>query len=196
MAEIQKSPKKQWETWQKQLFLALFSPFPCLIPHGQVSALFYAPIKSYSRKRATRARPCCDPILHVTLEMLRNLSFTRRNLVNFFVKNLHFFFIEYLSQICCILSSEWSSKCSSTWFAAVLNMPNRHVEIWARRSCFRCQARSGGDRNNCGTRNWSTAGHKRRKRKICCFYKDEFISRRDVEHLSLRYLILLYFRGT
>ena len=64
-------------------------------------------------------------------------------------------------------------------------MPSRHVEIWARRSCFRCQAGSGGDRNNCGTRNWSTAGHKRRKRKICCFYKDEFISRRDVEHLSL-----------
>ena len=30
--------------------------------------------------------------------MLGNLSFTRRNLVNFFVKNLHFFFIEYLSQ--------------------------------------------------------------------------------------------------
>ena len=36
-------------------------------------------------------------------------------------------------------------------------------------------------------KNRSTAGHKRRKRKICCFYKDEFISRRDLEHLSLRY---------
>ena len=29
-------------------------------------------------------------------------------------------------------------------------------------------------------------GHKRRKRKICCFYKEEVNSRRDVEHLSLR----------
>ena len=27
--------------------------------------------------------------------------------------------------------------------------------------------------------NWSTAGHKRRKREICCFYEDEFISRKD-----------------
>ena len=35
-------------------------------------------------------------------------------------------------------------------------------------------------------RNWSAAGYKRRKRKICCFYKDKFISRRDVEHLGLR----------
>ena len=35
-------------------------------------------------------------------------------------------------------------------------------------------------------RNWSTAGHKRKKREICCFYEDEFISRKDVEHLSLR----------
>ena len=35
-------------------------------------------------------------------------------------------------------------------------------------------------------RNWSTAGHKRKKPEICCFYEDEFISRKDVEHLSLR----------
>ena len=64
-------------------------------------------------------------------------------------------------------------------------MPSRHgpgVDVFV----VTCQAASGGDQNNCGTRNWSTAGHKRRKRKICCFYKDEFISRRDVEHLSLR----------
>ena len=54
---------------------------------------------------------------------------------------------------------------------------------WVLRSCFRCQAGSGGDRNNCGARKWSTAGQKRRKRKICCFYKGEFISRRDVGHL-------------
>ena len=79
------------------------------------------------------------------------------------------------------VSSERSSKCSSTWFAAVLDMPSRHVETLARRSCFRRQAGSWGDRNNCGARNWSTAGRKRRKREICCFYKDEFISRRDVE---------------
>ena len=65
-------------------------------------------------------------------------------------------------------------------------MPSRHVETWARRSCFRCQAGSGGDRNNRGSRNWSTAVHKRRKRETRCFYKDEFIPRRDVEHLSLR----------
>ena len=114
--------------------------------------------------------------------MLGNLSFTRRNLINFFIKNLHFFFIEYLFQIYCILSLEWSSKCSSTWFAAILDMPSHHVEIWALCSCFLCHARSGGDRNNnCGARNWSTAGHNRRERKICCFYKDEFICRRDVQ---------------
>ena len=61
--------------------------------------------------------------------MLGNLPFTRRTLVNFFFKNLHFFFIEYLFQIYCLLSSEWSSKCSSTWFAAVLDMPGRRVDI-------------------------------------------------------------------
>ena len=36
LAEIQKLPKKLWETWQKQLFLALFSPFFYRLPHGQV----------------------------------------------------------------------------------------------------------------------------------------------------------------
>ena len=41
-------------------------------------------------ENTTQARPCCDPILDVTLEMLGNLSFTRRNVVNFFIKNLHF----------------------------------------------------------------------------------------------------------
>ena len=87
-------------------------------------------------KRATHAQPCCDPILDLTLEMLGNLSFTRRYLINFFIKNLHFFFIEYLFQIYCILSSEWLLKCSSTWFAAVLDMPSRHVEIWSRHSLF------------------------------------------------------------
>ena len=103
--------------------------------------------------------------------MLGNLSFTRRNLINFFIKNLHFFFIEYLFQIYCILSLEWSSKCSSTWFAAILDMPSHHVEIWALCSCFLCHARSGGDRNNnCGARNWSTAGHKRRERKAEFIY--------------------------
>ena len=90
-------------------------------------------------------------ILDVTLEMLRNLSFTRRNLVNFFVKNLHFFFTKYLFQIYCIFY-HWSD-CSSTWFAAILDMPIHHMEIWARRSCFPCHAASGGDRNNCGARN-------------------------------------------
>ena len=39
-------------------------------------------------------------------------------------------------------------KCSSTWFAAVLDMPSRHVGIWSRRSCFHCWARSRGDQNN------------------------------------------------
>ena len=61
MAEIQQLPKKQRETWQKQLFLALFFPFFYLLPHGQVKALFYVPIKSKSGKRATRAWPCCEP---------------------------------------------------------------------------------------------------------------------------------------
>ena len=42
----------------KTTFLALFSPFSCLLPHGQVSALFCALIKSQSGKRATRAWPC------------------------------------------------------------------------------------------------------------------------------------------
>ena len=149
----------------------------CSMRHSKVRA---------ELKRATHAQPCCDPILDLTLEMLGNLSFTRRYLINFFIKNLHFFFIEYLFQIYCILSSEWLLKCSSTWFAAVLDMPSRHVEIWSRHSCFHCWARSRGDRNNCGARNSRTAGLKRRKRKIWCFYKDEFISRRDVEHLSLR----------
>ena len=50
---------KQRETWQKQLLL--FSPFSCLLPHGQVSALFCALIKSQSGKRATRAWPCREP---------------------------------------------------------------------------------------------------------------------------------------
>ena len=125
------------------------------------------------------------PISDVTLQMLGNLSFTRRNLVNSSLKICIFSLLSIYFKFT-FLSSEWSSKCSSTWFAAVLDMPSRHLEIWARRSCFRWQAGSGGDRNNCGARNWSTAGHKRRKRKFCCFYKDKFISRRDVEHLSLR----------
>ena len=64
-------------------------------------------------KTCTNARPCGDPILDVTVEMLGNLSFTRRNLVNFYVKYLHFFFIKYLFQIYSILSSERLSKCSS-----------------------------------------------------------------------------------
>ena len=165
--------------------LALFSPFPCLLPHGHVSALFYAPIKSYSGKRATHARPCCDPILDVTLKMLGNLSFTRRNLVNFFVRKLHFFFIEYWFQIYCLIIG----VIDKMLFNIVCCRPQQADSPcgkWARCSCFRCQAGSGGDRNNCGARNWSTAGHKRRKRKICCFYRYEFISRTDVEHLSLR----------
>ena len=61
MAEIQQLPKKQPETWQKQLFLALFFPFFYLLLHGQVKALFYVPIKSKSGKRATRAWPSCEP---------------------------------------------------------------------------------------------------------------------------------------
>ena len=67
----------------------------------------------------------------------------------------------------------------------LFNMPSHHgpgVDVFV----VTCQAASGGDQNNCGARNWSTAGHKRRKQKICCFYKDEFFSWRDVEHLSLR----------
>ena len=28
-------------------------------------------------------------------------------------------------------------------------MPSHNAETWARRSCFRCQAGSGGDRNDC-----------------------------------------------
>ena len=170
----------------KTTFFSFIFPIPLSYTSRPSFSIVLCANQKLERKTCNTRATLLWPHLSVTLEMLGNLSFTRRNLVNFFVKNLHFFFIEYLSQIYCILSSEWSSKCSSTWFAAVLNMPNRHVEIWARRSCFRCQAGSGGDRNNCGTRNWSTAGHKRRKRKICCFYKDEFISRRDVEHLSLR----------
>ena len=63
-------------------------------------------------------------------------------------------------------------------------MPNRHVEIVV----FVVRPDPPGpDQEEIGiivALNWSTAGHKRRKRKICCFYKDEFISRRDVEHLS------------
>ena len=51
--------------------------------------------KVRAEKRETHTRPCCDPILDVTLEMLRNLSFTRRNLVNFFAKNLHNFYIYF-----------------------------------------------------------------------------------------------------
>ena len=39
---------------------------------------------------------CDDLILDVIFEMLGNLSFTQRTLVNFFIKNLHFFFIEKL----------------------------------------------------------------------------------------------------
>ena len=61
MAEIQQFPKTQRETSQKQLFLALFSPFFYLLPHGQVKALFYAQIKSKSEKHATSERPCCEP---------------------------------------------------------------------------------------------------------------------------------------
>ena len=99
-----------------------FFSFIFPIPLSHTSWLSFSIV--LSGKHATHARPCCDPILDVTLEM-GNLSFTQRNLVNFFVKNLHFFFIEYLFQIYCILSSERSSNCSSTWFAAVLDMSSQ-----------------------------------------------------------------------
>ena len=86
LAEIQKSPKKQWETWQKQLFLALFSPFLCVIPHCQVTAKVRA-----ENVQHTRDLVVTPSHIYVTLDMLANLSFTQRKLVNFFVKNLHFF---------------------------------------------------------------------------------------------------------
>ena len=72
-----------------------------------------------------------------------------------------FFFIEYLLQIYCILSLEFSSKCSSVWFAAVLNMPSPHVDNWAGRSCFHCQDQE--EIRIIVAINWKTAGHKSRK---------------------------------
>ena len=61
--------------------------------------------------------------------MLGKLPFTRRTLVNFFFKNLHFFFIEYLFQIYCLLSSEWSSKCSSTVVVLVVRPDQEEIGI-------------------------------------------------------------------
>ena len=114
-----------------------------------------------------------DPILDVILEMLGNLSFTRRNLINFFVKNLtDWTFISNLLYFIigadCQNALQHGLQLSST-------TPSCRKENWARPGCFHCQSGSGGDRNNCGSRNWSTARHKRKKRDICCLYKDKFI---------------------
>ena len=85
----------------------------------------------------------------------------------------------------CILSSKWLSKCSSAAFAAVLNMPCYHVDNWAQRSCFHCQ-----DREEIGIIVALESGVqlaiKREGESCIAFIRIKFISKRDVEHLSLR----------
>ena len=137
----------------KTTFFSFIFPIPLSYTSRPSFSIVLCANQKLERKTCNTRATLLWPHLSVTLEMLGNLSFTRRNLVNFFVKNLHFFSTEYLSQIYCFLSSEWSSKCSSTWFAAVLNII---AESPCGNSCFRCQAGSGGDRNNCGTKAPST----------------------------------------
>ena len=141
----------------KTTFFSFSFPIPLSYTSQPSFSIVLCANQKLERKTCNTRATLLWPHLSVTLEMLGNLSFTRRNLINSFVKNLLFFFIEYLFQIYCLSPSEWLSKCSLTWFAAVLDMLSCHVKIWAWRSCFRCQARSGGDQNDCGARNWSTA---------------------------------------
>ena len=129
MAEIQQLPKKQRETWQKQLFLALFFPFFYLLPHGQVKALFYVPIKSKSGKRATRAWPCLNHLGCDTWDMKKSV-FYPKEYSQFHCLNLHISLYRlFIAFIQCILSSEWlwNSYCSS-----VCSCP-QHVVEWPRR---------------------------------------------------------------
>ena len=76
------------------------------------------------------------------------------------------------------------SKCSSAAFAAVLNMPCYHVDNWAQRSCFHCQ-----DWEEIGIivalESGAQPAIKREGESCIAFIRIKFISKRDVEHLSL-----------
>ena len=82
--------------------------FYLYFPHSPVlylTAKFQHCSMRQSKVRAENVQHTRDLVV-TTSQMFGNLSFTRRNLVNFFVQNLHFFSIEYFFQIYCILSSE------------------------------------------------------------------------------------------
>ena len=104
--------------------------------------------------------------------MLGNLSFTRRNLINFFVKNLTdwifisnlpYFIIGVIVKMLCSMVCRSSQHAKSPY--------GKLGQAW-----LFLFLGSWGDWNNCDSGNWSTTGHKRKKREICCFYKDKFIS--------------------
>ena len=107
-----KTTEKTVRNVAKTTFFSFIFPIPLSYTSRPSFSIVLCANQKLERKTCNTRATLLWPHLSVTLEMLGNLSFTRRNLVNFFVKNLHFFFIEYLSQIYCILSSEWSSKCS------------------------------------------------------------------------------------
>ena len=90
----------------KTTFFSFIFPIPLSYTSRPIFSIVLCVNQKLEWKTCTNERPCGDLILDLTLEMLGNLSFTRRNVVNFYVENLHFFFIEYLVQIYSILSSE------------------------------------------------------------------------------------------
>ena len=122
-----------------------------------------------------------------TLEMLGNLSFTRKNLVNFLVKNLHFSLLTIYFKFTVFYHR---SDRQNALQHGLLLLSTCRVAMWKLGPgvvAFVVRLYQG----EIGIivaldRNWSTTGHERRKQEICCFYEDEFISRKDVEHLSLR----------
>ena len=122
-----------------------------------------------------------------TLEMLGNLSFTRKNLANFLFKNLHFSLLNIYFKFTVFYhrSDRQNALQHGLLLFSTCRVTMRKLGPGVVAFVVRL------DQGEIGMivaldRNWSTAGHKRKKREICCFYEDEFISRKDVEHLSLR----------
>ena len=122
-----------------------------------------------------------------TLKMLGNLSFTQKNLVNFLVKNLHFSLLNIYFKFTVFYhrSDGQNALQHGLLLFSTCRVTMRKLGPGVVAFVVRL------DQGEIGMivaldRNWSTAGHKRKKREICCFYEDEFISRKDVEHLSLR----------
>ena len=109
----------------KTTFFSFTFPIPLSYTSRPSFSIVLCPNQKLERKMCNTRATLLWPHLRFDTWDVRKFVIYRRYLVNFFVRNLHFLFIEYLFQIYCILSSEWLSKCSST--CMVCSHP-RHAE--------------------------------------------------------------------